>query len=197
MQRVDRYSCTMHNDSKSLMLTALAQTGRKLASGQCRVGMIEIVICGAVAGILGGELTGDRQTMDCDVIASDPRDGFKMLAEVAADIAKQFGLKPNWLNDEAAIYAHRLPAGWKGRLHTVGVFDALTVRIVSRMDLLALKLMGISHRPWDLEDIEALKPTAEEIDFLKDYLDQQEQISLDRESFFDQRAILEELRRKT
>ncbi|MBI1337326.1 MAG: hypothetical protein GC164_10235 [Phycisphaera sp.] len=116
------------------------------------------------------------------------------MADAAAHVAQSLDLKPNWLNQDAGMYAHRLPAGWRNRLRRINTFGPMEVMVVGRCDLLALKLMGIAKRPHDLEDIETMRPTSPEIDFLDDYLDQQEAESLDRETFERQRSILKELR---
>jgi len=155
---------------------------------------VRVVLCGAVAGILGGDLSGERQTLDCDVIDSQPSERFEAVRDAAAVVAERLGLKPTWLNQDSRMFAHLLPTGWLTRLRPVGRFGPLEAVAVGRLDLLALKLMGIDQRPQDLEDIEAIKPRDDELAFLADYLDQKEAESLDRETFDAQHAIVKELR---
>ena len=183
----------MHNMSHDNVLKALAETGRHMAD-LTDVEPIRVMVCGAVAGILGGDLSGQRQTLDCDVIASDPRDGFANVAQAAAEVAEELDLKPQWLNQDSSMYAHLLPLGWKTRLQRIDRFGPLEVMIVGRRDLLALKLMGAPQRPQDLDDLEEMKPTKAELDFLRDYLDQQEAESVAREIYDLQRALLDDLR---
>jgi len=184
----------MHDLSVDLVLKALAETGRRLSesadAAPCR-----IVLCGAVAGMLTGELSADRRTLDCDVITSEPPDQFDAVAEAAAAVATQLDLSPQWLNADSRAYAHLLPLGWADRVSWIGRYGPLDVAVISRCDLLALKLMGVDQRPHDLEDLEAMKPSPAECDFLLAHLDRIECESLDRRSYEPQRSVLEELRR--
>ena len=183
----------MHNMSHDNVLKALSETGRRMAN-LANVEPVRVVVCGAVAGILAGDLSGERQTLDCDVIASDPRDAFANVAHAAAEVAEELDLKPQWLNQDSSMYAHLLPIGWKKRLQRVDRFGPLEVMIVGRRDLLALKLMGAPQRPQDLDDLEEMKPTTAELVFLSEYLDQQEAESVARETYDSQRALLDDLR---
>lgn len=184
----------MQNMSQDRVLKALAATGQRLAE----VGVtqpVQVIVCGAVAGILNGDLSGERQTLDCDVIASEPQDQFSSVADAAAAIAETLGLKPQWLNQDASMYAHLLPLGWKHRLHRIDRFGPLEVKTVSRRDLLALKLMGVVKRPHDLEDIEEMQPTAAELNFMSEHLDRLEAESLAGQTYDFQRTVIDDLRR--
>lgn len=177
---------------RELVLQALQATGAALAvNGETEA--IQVVLCGSMAGILGGHLPAERQTLDCDVIASQPSDRFPAIAAAAANVAHTLDLSPQWLNNESRVFAWRLPVGWKERLHTIGRFGPLTVTAVSRRDLMALKLVGAAKRPQDLEDLDAMKPDQHEAAFLHRYLDQSETESLDRASYDHERALLNEL----
>lgn len=183
----------MHNFNQKRALDALAATGRELINAG-ETEPVTVVLCGAVAGILTGQLSGDRQTLDCDVIASEPQESFEAIANAAAVAAEQLDLKPQWLNRDSRMYAHLLPVGWKDRLQRIDRFGPLEIMAISRRDLLALKLMGSKQRPQDLEDIEEMQPTEDEMNFLSDYLDQMEAESLDRQTFDLERSILNDLR---
>jgi len=185
----------MQNLGRELVLNALAATGSVLAEAD-QTEPVRVVLCGAAAGILGGDLGGQRQTLDCDVIESEPGERFGAVRDAASIVAEQHGLKADWLNQESRRYAHLLPPGWTQRLRPVGRFGPLEVLAVGRRDLLALKLMGTAQRPQDLEDIESMSPSGDELDFLARYLDQTEAESLDRETFDAQRAVLQELRQQ-
>ena len=58
---------------------------------------------------------------------------------------------------------------------------------------MAMKLMGAPVRPQDLEDIIAMRPTADDIAFLHEYLDRLDAESLTRETHDAPRAILDDL----
>ncbi|MDH3583636.1 MAG: hypothetical protein OER86_05420 [Phycisphaerae bacterium] len=183
----------MPNLSQQAVLKALKATGERFGD-RPDAGPIRIVVCGAVAGILSEELSGQRQTLDCDVIVSDPEERFAALAEAAAEVGRHLSLKPDWLNQDAGMYAHLLPLGWKQRLRSIDRFGLLQVMIIGRIDLLALKLIGSAKRPQDLDDIDEMEPTREELNFMAEYLDRKEAESLDHESFEHQRSVLEDLK---
>jgi hypothetical protein len=65
---------------------------------------------------------------------------------------------------------------------------------ISRMDLIASKVMSSPKRPHDLEDLRDLKATNEELDFVEQHIDRLEAEDLDRREFSDQRAVLRSLR---
>lgn len=182
----------MHNVTHRIVLEALAATGRRLVE-QRRTEPVRIVLCGAVAGILGGDLSSERMTLDCDVIVSEPREGFDAVADAAFDVAQALELRPLWLNHDSRMYAHMLPSGWKRRLRRVDRFGPLEVMVVGRRDLMALKLMGVDKRPQDLEDLESMRPTRAEIEFLAQYLTAMETESLERRRYDAQRTVLDEL----
>jgi hypothetical protein len=91
------------------------------------------------------------------------------------------------------MYAHLLPIGWRNRCQQVGQFGPMQVLAISRLDLLAMKLMGAAVRPQDLEDILALKPAPKDFAFLYQHLDRLDAESLSRETHDTERAILREL----
>lgn len=191
----DTYSVTMQTLTQEVVLKALAATGKRLlALGEDEP--VEVVVCGAVAGILSGDLSGKRQTYDCDVISSGPGDRFTSIAHAAADVAGKFDLKPEWLNRDASIYAHLLPLGWRDRLTELDTFGPLQVMIVSRRDLLALKLISAEKRPYDLQDIDEIQPTADELDFLADHVNRLEAESLDRRTYDRERDLINDLRKR-
>ena len=144
--------------------------------------------------MLHGDLAADRHTIDCDMIRVEPEESLADLKQAAALVASQMGLKNDWLNNESRVFAWLIPPGWTTRLRPFDTFGPLEVMTLSRRDLLAMKLRSMAKRSKDLADIDAICPTAEEIDFLLGYLDQAEMESLDRETFDDQRAFLLELK---
>lgn len=64
-----------------------------------------------------------------------------------------------------------LPAGWRSR--TVVVFSgrAITLRTLSRLDLLHTKLFALCDRGLDLGDCLALRPTQDELDQVAPWLE--------------------------
>jgi hypothetical protein len=121
----------------------------------------EIVLAGGSALILGGYI--DRGTSDGDVIHADPR-----LAELRshiAAVADELDLPPGWLNDGVKAWAGVLPPDFRSRLKDVGTFGNLRVRRLGRLDLLVMKFSSL--RAVDLDDLDELGPTAEEVAFVR------------------------------
>lgn len=180
---------------RNLVIEALRRTGEGLAqTGAEAMPTVRVVVCGAVAGILNGDLAEDRRTVDCDLVQVEPPELFEAIEKVSARVAEQLDLSHDWLNRASREFAYLLPVGWRSRLRAFRTFGPLEIVTISRVDLMAMKLMAMAKRPSDLVDIEAMKPTQAEITFLLGYLDQSEMESLDRDTFDDQRAILLEMR---
>lgn len=184
----------MQTLGKELVIAALQATGQNLAA-EGVVKQVRVIVCGSVAGILHNDLGADRRTVDCDMVQVEPDDAFAAIERASATVAQQMDLKTNWLNRESRVFAYLIPPGWTSRLRAFDTFGPLEVVTISRRDLLGMKLRAISKRSADLVDIETMKPTADEVAFLLDYLDQAESESLDRETFDDQRDYLLELKR--
>lgn len=143
----------------------LRALGRSLEPGRT----IEIVLIGAAAGILGHHLRTDRVTVDCDVIYYAPPDAADQVEGTAKDLAQRNGWPDDWLNSRA-MELDLLPAGWKSRRLFMGSYGALTVYILGRVDLLATKFYA--SRPQDREDIRDMRPSRDEIYFVRRYLEQ-------------------------
>lgn len=121
----------------------------------------EIMLAGGSALILGGYI--NRGTSDGDVIHADPR-----LAELRshiAAVAEELDLPPGWLNDGVKAWAGVLPPDFRNRLEDVGTFGNLRVRRLGRLDLLVMKFFSL--RAVDLDDLDELGPTAEEVAFVR------------------------------
>lgn len=139
----------------SAMRHALAQLGTHVPVGS------EVVIAGGAAAVLCHWL--QRVTTDIDVIVADPR--LVALQQAVEIVAEELGLSPHWLNDGAKGYAQVLPSDYHERLVTIGQFGGLSVRSVARQDFILLKVYGM--RDVDVEDLEQLQPTAEELTFVR------------------------------
>jgi hypothetical protein len=88
------------------------------------------------------------------------------------------------------MYAWALRLGWRQRCEPVGTYGPLVVLRLSRIDLIATKVIGAPKRPQDVEDLIQIQPTADELRIVAEHVDRLEAEDLDRRSFDDQRAIL-------
>ncbi|MFC1850093.1 hypothetical protein ACFL27_07880 [candidate division CSSED10-310 bacterium] len=135
---------------------------------------VEIVVCGGSALILSGLVV--RTTMDVDIVAlllSDklvspdplPAD----LVKAALEVAEDFNLAENWLNNgpsqgEGGLFQLGLPEGFKERLHSYTYGEKLTVHIIDRVDQIHFKLYASADRGgYHVDDLIALKPTDQEL----------------------------------
>jgi hypothetical protein len=128
---------------------------------------VEIVIVGGAAMALTG-LLPRRVTVDCDVALHAPREAWGALERAAAKVAAAQGLPIDWLNPETETLAHRMPDGWRDRATEIGRYGSIKLVALGRSDLIAMKF--IAGRAVDLEDIRALRVTAEEGEFVRTYL---------------------------
>ena len=176
-----------------LSLDALRETGLELAVAG-RSTPVVLLIGGGTAALLGELLRPARTTADCDVFWSGDDKSWSAVARAAAAVAARLALPPTWLNRDASMYAWRLPIGWQSRCITVGQFGPLDVPRVTRLDLIAAKIVSSPKRPQDLDDLRDLRPTKAELAFVAEHLDRLESEHLDGASFDDQRAVLDSLR---
>jgi len=86
-----------------------------------------------------------RTTVDIDAVIH-PRD---VLLDIAHQIAADFGLSPNWLNDAVSVY---LPNAEDAKPRRLAEFGPLRVSIGSSEFLLAMKAMVSRKSPGDLDD---------------------------------------------
>jgi len=128
---------------------------------------VEIVLLGGAAGMLTGLFEPARTTTDCDVINYIPADSQQAVLEAARKIAQKYDLPLNWLNSKA-MELDILPDGWQSRKVHIATFGQLSIWSLSRKDLLATKFYA--GHPRDREDIQAMRPTRDELDFVKIYL---------------------------
>ena len=140
----------------------------------------DLVVIGGGALLLQGELV--RPTADLDVVARFER-GFleasqpfpEPLVRAVRRVGKALDLahiprdEKDWLNPGPSYLTKMgLPEGFEQRL-AVRTHGALTIRIASRRDLIALKFFAASdpqrgpRRGIDLADIRKLSPTHDEI----------------------------------
>ncbi len=86
------------------------------------------------------------------------------------------GMGPNWINlGPRALVQAGLPEGLADRLHVLPIGNRLTLHLLGRQDLMALKLYAAAdeHGPRQeihLADLKGLAPTFEELDWAVDWL---------------------------
>jgi Nucleotidyltransferase of unknown function (DUF6036) len=97
-------------------------------------------------------------------------------------------LTPGWLNGSIQIYLDVLPPDYKARLITLPARGKLHIALLHRQDIIVMKLFA--GRPRDLTDIVALRPTSQELQFVRGELPRLRRIDQPRaarlESFLDQ-----------
>jgi hypothetical protein len=130
---------------------------------------VELLLVGGAAGMLTGLLPPARTTTDCDVIASVPEDAMGAVELAAAQVAGELGLSETWLNSEVQLRRDALPDGWQTRRIVIGAWGQLRVFAVSRIDLIAMKVLA--GRAQDIEDLRSMKPRADDVEFVRRYLD--------------------------
>lgn len=173
---------------------ALRLTGERLA-GHVAERKVRLYLVGGAAGLLSGWLSETRSTGDVDVTEVEPSELWNAVSQAAAEVAKELDLPQNWVNNKCSVYAWCLPLGWKGRCELARTYGALEIWPLDRRDFIAAKIVSAPNRPQDLEDLIAIGPSAEELDFTAEHLDRLERETLDPDaSFSDVRAILESLR---
>ena len=131
-------------------------------------GDIEILLVGGVAAMLTGQLPAERVTQDCDIMNYSPNEAQQVVIDAAVKVAEINGLPKDWLNSQA-MQLDVLPNGWPSRRIHICKYSKMSIYAASRLDLLCMKFYA--NRPQDREDIMEMKPTPEEMDFVRRYLD--------------------------
>lgn len=145
------------------------------------------VVCGGVAMSL--QNLNDRTTQDVDVLGAWDAtalevvcmDEFPQVAKlcirkVVESHPELKGFGANWLNlGPSDLTRHGLPKGHASRLKPVKFGDALTLHLLSRVDLIALKLYAaadsLSHRQEiHFQDLKTLQPSFQELDTALDWV---------------------------
>lgn len=144
---------------KHELLVALAMLGGKLPFD------VEIVIGGGSALLL--QDLQHRGTDDCDTIHAQPR--LASIRRYIEEVAEEMDLSPVWLNDAAKSFAEILPPSAPDYFEDVAQYGRLRVRHVGRLNLIFMKFASL--RPVDMQDLEVMEPTEEEIDYVREELD--------------------------
>ena len=125
---------------------------------------VSLVLGGSAALILHDQLR--RPTNDGDVVASEP--GLGELQKIIRDVADIRGLPPGWLNGSIQSYTHVLPRDYRARLIRLPAFGRLSVALLHRQDVVLMKVYG--QRPRDIDDLNTLQPTREELAFVRAHI---------------------------
>ena len=131
----------METTKPEIVLQFLRELGMR--SGEAA----RIELGGATALILANVLI--RRTEDIDVVDEIPA-ALRSQHELLNELSARYGIHLTHFQ------SHFLPAGWKDRLHSLGVFGKLTVLRVDVCDIFVGKLF--SKRPKDRDDLRALVP---------------------------------------
>lgn len=162
----------------STMDRALELLGKTLQARQVR---LELVVIGGGALMLEGII--QRPSDDLDVVARREGDAWvsaepfpEPVQRAVREVGQALGLsvapthEKDWLNAGPDVLRRRgmLPAGFFERLSTRS-FDALTVHVASRIDLIHLKLLAATaadrgrRTHVDVQDLKQLAPSREEL----------------------------------
>ncbi len=138
---------------------------------------VHLVICGGSA-LIATDLR-ERTTNDADVLALmnpagqliSPAPLPPLLLATAAQVARDLGLPPDWLNngpsaDDGGLFQMGLPAGLEERLSGRTFGPRLTVSFIGRLDQIHFKLYAAADQrdATHLADLAALTPTDGELE---------------------------------
>jgi hypothetical protein len=145
------------------------------------------VVCGGVAMALQGLNT--RTTRDVDVLADwdatgkevacideFPEDVRRCVDRVVQAHPELRGLKKNWVNlGPRKLVGWGLPEGFEARMTTINFGHLLTLHLLGREDLLALKLYAAAdefgtRQGVHVNDLRVLEPTFYELDVAVDWI---------------------------
>lgn len=152
---------------------------------------IEILLVGGAAGMITGILPNNRVTIDCDVMNYTPPDSLAKVELAAEVVAEKLQLAPNWLNSDVQIRSDTLPDDWEQRKVHIAHYGPLRVFAVSRIDLIAMKV--IAARDQDIEDLQNLRLRSDDIEFINNYLFQLRDKGTAEEQINDAHTLLESL----
>lgn len=146
---------------------------------------VEWVVCGGAA--MGLQGLRSRTTRDVDVLGEwdgtvlelvedFPPVVTKCIEKVTEKHSELRGLGANWINlGPRRLVAYGLPSGFEQRMTSLRFGQHLTLHLLGRSDLLALKLYAAAdergpRQEIHVQDIEALRPTFRELDTAVDWI---------------------------
>ena len=124
----------------------------------------DLTICGGAALILMGIVS--RETVDVDVVAKEIPIWVLTAAKV---VAKKLKCREDWLNNKVNPLIERLPSDWEEHLITLFTGAAITVRSISRQDLISVNFTPQLKGGRQIIQMVDLKPTSVEIETAKHY----------------------------
>ena len=130
-------------------------------------GDVEILLVGGAAAMLTGQLRSERVTQDCDVMHFSPEQAQQALFDAANNVARSKGLPDGWLSAKV-MQLNILPDGWVSRREFIRKYGQVSIYAAGRVDLLCMKFYA--NRAQDRADIDDMKPTSDEINFVRRYL---------------------------
>jgi hypothetical protein len=109
----------------------------------------------------------------------------------AEEVARELGLSATWLNSNVQLRRDALPDDWRTRRVWIGTWGRLRVIGVSRVDLIAMKVLA--GRAQDIEDLRSMKPRPDDVEFVRRYLDGLPAKGTSLEQIAEARDVLETL----
>lgn len=125
----------------------------------------ELIIYGGAALISMDIIS--RATVDIDVF-SPHLDA--VIVKAIKTIAEKHLYDENWINSTGSAFSYELPQGWRERSIVFFKGKVLTVKTLSRIDLIFTKFLAELDRGEDLEDLKSLKPTKNDLEKIKSAL---------------------------
>ncbi|TVR29646.1 MAG: hypothetical protein EA388_15280 [Nitriliruptor sp.] len=156
-------------DERDTLIEALARLGDTLADRDLH---FHVAIVGGAALLLTGQISRPTQDVDVAAVATDGALTSTWylpdpLIEASRDVAVTLGLDPDWLNAGAvAVIGDDLPDGYETRLDSYR-FGPLTVSVLSRLDLMGLKLLAAfdeGPHSQHVADLRAMESTPDELE---------------------------------
>lgn len=124
-----------------------------------------LYICGGAALIFLG--FDGRRTGDVDIIEEKIDE---TLLEAAVQVAEKLKISETWLNNKVSSLGQRLGKNWKTKCTTLFTGKAITLKSISRQDLINSKLHAtVDRHSQDYKDLLWLRPTSKELALAREY----------------------------
>ena len=129
----------------------------------------DLIIFGSGALLIQGICRHDRVTMDIDLVEPKMNTTLQL---IAFEIAEEYGMDIKWLNSAGHIFSRNFPNNWKNRTKLIFKGSHLSIKVLSRKDLIATKFYSYCMRnlKTDRDDLIDLKPSKAELNFSKKWV---------------------------
>lgn len=108
-----------------------------------------------------------RRTGDVDIIEEKIDE---TLLEAAVQVAEKLKISETWLNNNVSSLGQRLGKNWKTKCATLFTGKSITLKSISRQDLINSKLHAtVERHSQDYKDLVWLRPTQEELTLARTY----------------------------